>query len=244
MMRWPTLLLSSAALLATHGSASAQIGAAAPTVVCDGLACGGSGGASGSQFLYRVQPGPSPVAFLEVPVEDGNLTNYRALAGPEGWSWEMRSSAGGHNELRAGHGTARVERRGKVEASRVASQQRLAEAAHVAGVDEGDRAAAETRAGHARAVAGRLPARELRDRVELLARDLVEVAEARVRVVHEAPRPREVALPDPDLPEKGLRIREERGPPLAARQIVGERERLLRSIELVAQQMGPPEHGQ
>ena len=99
------VLLSSAALLAAQGSAGAQIGGQAPTVVCDGLACGGSGGASGSPFLYRVVPGNGAISSLEIPVEDGELDHYGDLAVPAGWSWEIQTVARAHNELPVAHGT-------------------------------------------------------------------------------------------------------------------------------------------
>ena len=47
----------------------------------------------------------------------------------------------------------------------------------------------------------------------------------------------QVAHPDPDLSEQGLRISEERGPALALREIPSLRQRVLRSLELVPEEV-------
>ena len=102
---WVVVLLASATLLAAQGSAGAQVGAG-PTVTCDGRACGGSGGTSASPFLYRVDPRNQATTSFEIPVEDGNLANYRGLAAPPGWSWEILALARPHNEFPVEHGTS------------------------------------------------------------------------------------------------------------------------------------------
>ena len=88
---------------------------------------------------------------------------------------------------------AGVERRGQVDLRLVGREHGVAEGLDVGGLHQRDRAAAEPGPRHAGAEAGRLPPRDLGHEVELLARHLVEVAEAEVGVVHEPPGPREVA---------------------------------------------------
>ena len=111
-----------------------------------------------------------------------------------------RAGSGYSTQARAGLRPARVERGRQVDLRAVGRQHRGAERLDRRGLDERHRAAAEARAGHARAVARRLPARELGDQVQLRAGDLVEVAQAGVRVVHQPAGEREVVLREAPRP--------------------------------------------
>ena len=94
-----------AAVLGTGARASArQFGGGGLTQVdCDGLACGGSGGSLGTDFVYKVHPNGNSITSVDISVEDGDINHY-TYAGPSTWSMNMVTAARSHDIEPTEHG--------------------------------------------------------------------------------------------------------------------------------------------
>lgn len=90
----------SVALFGLHGPAKGGGQQGVTQVICDGSACGGTGGAP---FLYRIKPNGNTISRVEVGVEDGTLANYQNLNAAQ-WSMTIVSIARPHDEQPTCHG--------------------------------------------------------------------------------------------------------------------------------------------
>ena len=73
-------------------------------VECDGRACGGSGGASSSPFLYRIRPNGNRVDSFDVGVEDPDLSHYGGFVHPPNWEVSILTISSAHDPLPTEHG--------------------------------------------------------------------------------------------------------------------------------------------
>ena len=87
---------ASFALVSSQAEPEASFAALLPNalIVCNGSACGGTGGAGGAwDYLYHVQPGDTGVDMVVMGVHTPNLNLQNALL-PGGWTVSVQQSEG------------------------------------------------------------------------------------------------------------------------------------------------------